>query len=97
MKERQQLRMSLQPGSIEQKRIQLQRHLRQKSSAILLNDFTHFMYFLENTDDDLALLEKILDKFKGIRIENLRKNSIGSIVMKMLHHFHRDDLAQKVN
>lgn len=97
--ERQRLRMSLQSGSVEYKKQTLQRHLRQKStsSAVILNDFTQFIYFIEETDSDFALLEKALDKLKSVQIDNLRKNSVGPILMKMLYHFRREDIAQKVN
>lgn len=97
--ERQRLRLSLQSGSVEYKKITLQRHLRQKStsSAVILNDFTQFIYFIEETDSDFELLEKALNKLKTMHFDNLRKNSVGPILMKMLYHFRRDDIAQKVN
>lgn len=37
-----------------------------------------------------------MHKLNDIKTENLRRNNIGSIIIKMLHHFRNDKLALKV-
>lgn len=97
--DRNRLKMSMQTASIESKKIQLQKYLQPSSSMppwTFINDFIQFLHLIENTDADFVLLEQLMDQFKLINVKNLRNSNIGAILMKMLHHFRRDESAQKV-
>lgn len=92
------MQMSQQPGSCELKKFNLKKRLLSKnlSPASIMNDFTQFMYTIDDTSEDFALLQMALDKFKGTYIDSLRRISIGSTLMRMLHHFRKDELVLKV-
>lgn len=98
--DRKQLNMTMHKSSIETKKTQLYKYLQSSSQSIppwsLANDFIQFLYLIDNTDVDFVLLENLMDKFKMIDVKNLRNKYVGSILMKMLHHFKRDASAQKV-
>lgn len=85
-------------SSIEMNKANLRKYLRQTNVSpwIFINELTQFLHLIENTDDDFMLLEQALAKFKHFDADNLRKTNIGSILMKVMHHFRRDESAQKV-
>lgn len=99
MREREMIQMNLQISSIESIKSSFRRNIQQKytKSFSLLNDFTQILHIIDNTPNDMALVEMALEKFKKVQVENLRKNTIGSLTMKMCYHFGKDDLAQKVD
>lgn len=90
--------MNMSSTSIEMNKSNLRKYLRQSnvSSWVLINELTQFLHLIENSDDDFVLLEQALDKFKHFNTDNLRKSNIGSILMKVMHYFRRDESAQKV-
>lgn len=102
LSERNKLKMTMQSSFVEIKKKQLRKHLQQSSQQsapppwLLANDFIQFLHLIDNTDADIRLLEQLMDVFKLIDVRNLRNINIGSILMKMLHHFKRDATAQKV-
>ena len=98
VRDRERLRMSLQSGSSEMKISNFKKRLQQKHAAptSIVNDLMHFLHLINDTADDFALLESALNKFKDASIGDVRRVSIGSIVMRMLHHFRNNELASKV-
>lgn len=97
--DRNNLKMTMQSSFIAIRKQQLHKHLQQSAqqpSWLLANDFIQFLHLIENTDEDFRLLEQLMEKFKMIDVKNLRNINIGSILMKMLHHFKRDVSAQQV-
>lgn len=99
VRERKIVQMNMQTSSIQSKKSSFLRNIKQKNikSFSLLNDFTQILHIIDNTPNDMALVEMALNKFKNVQVQNLRKNTIGSLTMKMCYHFGRDDLAQKVD
>ncbi|XP_055315923.1 uncharacterized protein LOC129575838 [Sitodiplosis mosellana] len=97
VRDRERFKMSLQAGSSEMKRTNFKKRLEYKTVApnLIVNDLTQFLHLINDTSDDFALLEKALNKFKNTDIDNVRKVSIGSILMRMLHHFQNNELASK--
>lgn len=98
VRDRENFQMSLQLGSSEQRKSNLKKRLQYKycNPNLLMNELTHYLYTINDTREDFALLELAMDKFKNTEIDNVRRSSIGSIVMRMLHHFQQDELAIKV-
>lgn len=100
VRDRNRLKMNMPPSAIKSIKINLQKHIFQTNvkSSIFLNEFTQFLHLIDDTDEDFLLLENALVKFKymNMNTDNLRKVNIGSIVMKIMHHFGRDEYAQKV-
>lgn len=100
--ERKKLKMTMQSSFVEIKKKQLRKYLDQSSVQsppppwLLANDFIQFLHLIDDTDADFRLLEQLMDVFKLIDVKNLRNINIGSILMKMLHHFKRDASALKV-
>lgn len=96
--DRRRLIVSLQPDSRKLKRTHIQRLLRQKhiQSHIMLTDLTQFMHLIEDTESDFLLLHNALKKLSVAEVENYRRNSIGSILMRMLHYFRKDEIAINV-
>lgn len=100
LNDRKQMRMTMLSSSIELKKTQLSKQMQSSqfnTPWILANDFIHLLHLIDNTDADFVLLEKLLDKVKLIDLKNLRNINIGNILMKMCHHFKRDESAQKVH
>lgn len=99
VRDRERLRISLQLGSREMKIRNFKKRLQQKHVApnSIVNDLMHFLHLIDGTADDFALLESALNKFKDASIGDVRRVSIGSILMRMLHHFRNNELASKVN
>lgn len=98
VRERKIIQMNLQTSSIQSRKSSFEWNIKQKNikSFSLLNDFTQLLHIIDNTPNDMALVEMALDKFKNVQVENLRKNTLGSLTMKMCYHFGRDDVAQRV-
>lgn len=97
--DRNKLKMTMQTSFIEMKKTQLHKYLQSAQSIppwMLANDFIQFLHLIDDIDADFLLLEKLMDRFKLIDVKNLRNINIGSILMKMLHHFKRDLSALKV-
>lgn len=67
------------------------------NSDNMLRELSTFVFSIENTADDMNLLALAIERLKNINAhENLHKASIGTMLMKTLHYFQNDDLAQKV-
>lgn len=97
--DRKKLKMTMQSSFVEIKKKELHKHLQSAHSIppwILANDFIQFLHLIDDIDADFELLQKLMDKFKLIDVKNLRNINVGTILMKMLHHFKRDLSAQKV-
>lgn len=88
----------MQTSSIGLKKDHIRNYLRHKniSTRLFVNDLTQFLHLIDNTDEDFVLLDKAMEKFRNINAEHLGRSNIGNILMKMLHHFRRDESAQKV-
>lgn len=89
---------SLKPDSLNHLKADLQRKLAQKTIAPyrLLSDLTQYLHIIDDNDDEFRVLERALDHFKNTTQENFRKSNFGAILMKVLHHFRKDELALKV-
>lgn len=102
--ERNKLKLTMQSSFVEIKKKQLRKYLEQSPQQspppppwLLANDFIQFLHLIDDTDADFRLLEQLMDVFKLIDVRTLRSVNIGSILMKMLHHFKRDASALKVS
>lgn len=97
--DRNQLKMVMQSSTIDMKKTQMQKYLNSSQSTppwILANDMVQYLHFIDDTDSDFRLLDQLMQKFKLIDVRQLRNINIGSILMKMLHYFKKDESAQKV-
>lgn len=91
--------MNLQKNSLAMTKEKIQNNVNQPkiSPNIIVNDLNTLIHLIENTSNDFKLLENVIEKFKCCsNLIDLRKSSIGSILMKALHHFQQDQLADKV-
>lgn len=102
--ERNKLKLTMQSSFVDIKKKQLRKYLEQSPQQspppppwLLANDFIQFLHLIDDTDADFRLLEQLMDVFKLIDVRTLRSVNIGSILMKMLHHFKRDASALKVS
>lgn len=96
-RDRRRMMVNLLPDLRDLKRNHMQRILRHKIvPPTMMNDLMQFMHMIEDTESDFLLLESALNRIKTVEIDNLRQTSIGSVLMRLLHYFRKDEFAISV-
>lgn len=95
---RQTYQQTVEPGLNLIVKDQLRKSLNHRviGQKFLLN-LMQFTNCIDDTKEDFQLMERSLFTLKRLSMENVRTKQIGLILIKMLHHFRKDTLAQKVS